>query len=183
MSVAFDATILLPLLNPNVPGPKDPATGKLLEFCRERIDYLVEDLEKRRTKIIIPTPALSEALVHADKAASQYLEILRTSRSFKIEPFDERAAFEVAVMIRDALKPFGRKRRKLTAATWAKVKFDRQIVAIAKVNGASVIYSDDKDVRTFAQHSHLIVIGLAELPMPPAESQPDLPFSPPKEPE
>jgi hypothetical protein len=62
VSVAFDATILLPLLNPSVPGPKDPATGKSLASCRERIDYLIEDLEKRRIKIIIPTPAPSEAL-------------------------------------------------------------------------------------------------------------------------
>jgi hypothetical protein len=30
-------------------------------------------------------------------------------------------------------------------ATWAKVKFDRQIVAIAQVRRATAIYSDDAD--------------------------------------
>ena len=81
-------------------------------------------------------------------------------------------------MIRDLLKPLGRKRRKKAAATWAKIKFDHQIVAIAKVNGATAIYSDDQDLRTFAQQAGLQVVGLADLPLPPKESQPPLPFPP-----
>ena len=177
MTVAFDATILLPLLNPNIPGPLDSTTGKPLESCRERIDQLIELLEKRREKIIIPTPALSEVLVHSEKAAAQYLSTLRAVGAFKIEGFDERAAFEAAIMIRELLKPLGKKRRKKMAVTWAKAKFDRQIVAIAKVNGATTLYSDDKDLRVFAQQVGLMVVGLAELPLPPKESQQFLPFT------
>ena len=81
-------------------------------------------------------------------------------------------------MIRELTKPLGKKRRKNMAVAWAKAKFDRQIVAISKVNGATVLYSDDRDLRAFAQQVGLTVIGLAELPLPPKESQQSLPFAP-----
>ena len=113
MSVAFDASILLPLLFSGVRGPIDPATKQPIEHCRERIDQLVSELDKNHTKVIIPTPALSEILVYADHAGPKYLEQLRQSRAFKIEPFDERAAAEVAMKIRSDLKKLGKKRGRL----------------------------------------------------------------------
>lgn len=171
MSVVFDSSILLPLLFPGVPVPNDPNTGKPIEHCRERIDQLISDLERSNTKVIIPTPVLSEILVRADKAGPDYLEQLHQSRAFKIEPFDERAAAEVALMIRSDLENYGKKRGRELQATWAKVKFDRQIVAIAKVNGASALYTDDPGVRTFAEASGINVFGLADLPLPDDMSQ------------
>jgi len=54
------------------------------------------------------------------------------------------------------------------------VKYDRQIVAVAKVCGATTIYSDDKDVRTLAKTVKIDVIGLADLPLPPEKAQMDL---------
>ena len=171
MSVAFDATFLLPLLNPNVRGPLDPATNQPLEFVRERLDYLVDGLENDRTKIIIPTPALSELLVHAGNAGLVYLDRFRQSRSFKIEPFDERAALEVALAIRHNIDQMGKKRGAQATETWAKVKFDQQIVAIAKVNSATILYSDDEGLREFAAQAHLTVVRLRELPLAPKEPQ------------
>ena len=166
MSVAFDASILLPLLFPEVQGPIDAATKEPIDHCRERIDQLVLDLEKSHTKVIIPTPALSEILVHADSAGPKYLEQLRQSRAFKLEPFDERAAAEVAMMIRADLKKLGKKRGRQIQDTWAKVKFDRQIVAIAKVNGAATLYTEDRGVRSFAEDSGIAVVGIMDLPLP-----------------
>ena len=46
------------------------------------------------------------------------------------------------------------------------MKFDRQIVAIAKVNGASILYTEDRGVRSFAEESGLTVFGIADLPLP-----------------
>jgi len=138
---------------------------------RERLDYLVEVLEKNGTKIIIPTPALSELLVRAGNAGLEYIDRLRQSRSFKIEPFDERAALEVALAIRANINQMGKKQGAKATATWAKVKFDHQIVAIAKVNNATILYSDDKDLRGFATQAHLTVVRLHELALPPKESQ------------
>ena len=109
-----------------------------VEHARERIDHLVKELEQSRIKIIIPTPALSEILVRAGTAGLAYLDRLNTSAAFRIVSFDQRAAVEVAAMTRDAMAT-GNKRGG-AQGTWAKVKFDRQIVAIAKVEGANIIY-------------------------------------------
>jgi hypothetical protein len=66
-----------------------------------------------------------------------------------------------------------------SAAAWAKVKFDRQIVAIAKVARATAIYSDDADVRVLAATENIAVIGLAELPLAPEEAQIEMQLEPP----
>ena len=180
MSVVFDATFLLPLLYPEVPGPFDPATKKPLESIRERLDYLVDELEKNRTKIIIPTPALSELLVRVGNAGPRYIEQLRQARSFKIEPFDERAALEVALVIRKNIDQMGKKKGAKATATWAKVKFDYQIVAIAKVNSATILYSDDEQLRGFAGQAGLSVVRLRELSLPPKEPQMNFELKTPK---
>jgi predicted nucleic acid-binding protein len=172
MAAAFDATFIMPLLRPEVGFPPDSA-GKPIEKAKERLAYLVEGLERSATRIVIPTPALSEILVRAGTRGSQQIvETLDKSRIFKIEPFDTLAAIEVATMTREALDE-GDKRKGLEA-TWAKVKYDRQIVAIAKVHGATVIYSDDRDVAVLGAKAGLQVIGFSELPLPPEDPQVDM---------
>jgi predicted nucleic acid-binding protein len=160
------------MLRPDTPVPGSP-NGVPIEHPKERIEFLVQQLDKAKTKIIIPTPALSEALVRAGAAASQeIIEQLQRFSVFSIEPFDTRAAIEVAAMTRDALSKG--KKRGGSAATWAKVKYDRQIVAIAKVSGATTIYSDDKDIKALARTAKINVVGLADLPLPPQKAQLDL---------
>jgi hypothetical protein len=53
------------------------------------------------------------------------------------------------------------------------VKFDRQIIAIAKVEGAERIYSNDADIHRFGRAEGLEVIRLQDLASPPART-PDL---------
>ena len=122
---------------------------------------------------------LSEALVRAGAEASQKIveELTRWS-VFQIAPFDTRAAIEVAAMTRVA-KSTGQKKGSSTA-TWAKVKFDRQIVAIAKVAGATMIYSDDEDIQTIGGEARIPVKGLADLPLPPENPEPELNLPIPK---
>lgn len=169
--VVIDATILLLLLRPGTPTSRED--GVPIDKPKERIEYLVRRLDKAGVKIIIPTPALSEALVRAGAAASlQIVEHLQRYSVFRIEPFDTLAAIEVAAMAREALS--GGKKKAQSTSTWAKVKYDRQIVAIAKVVGATTIYSDDGDVRRLAKKGKIDVVGLAELPLPPEKAQLDL---------
>lgn len=62
--VAFDATIMSLLIYPNSKAPKDPS-GKPVTRCQERIEHLIQTLQEKKEKILIPTPALSEVLVVA----------------------------------------------------------------------------------------------------------------------
>lgn len=168
--VVIDATMLMPLMRPDIPVPaaKD---GTPIARVKDRIDYLVKNLEKQKTKIIVPTPALSEVLVRAGAEASEkIIEHLQKFAVFRIEPFDTKAAIEVAAMTRDLLSSRERKRG-TSSVTWAKIKFDRQIVAIAKVCNATTIYSDDGDIKSIAARVGIKVQGLAELPLPPEDAQ------------
>ena len=66
--------------------------------AKERIDLLIRTLDPRRETIVIPTPALSEVVVHADQAGPDCLDILNTTRCFRLEAFDQRAAVELAAV-------------------------------------------------------------------------------------
>jgi len=178
MMVLFDATTLLLLLSPNVPPPCDPTTGEAVTHAKERIDHLVKLLEEAKTKIIIPTPVLSEILVGSGKAGPEYLGKLSASAAFRIVSFDVRAAVEVATMTQKAIERGGK--RGGSEETWAKIKYDRQIVAIGKVDRVTTIYSDDKHVQALAAEAGIPAIGIAQLPLPPEGLQVHLPLDPPE---
>ncbi|GAB4240907.1 MAG: hypothetical protein Kow0032_28850 [Methyloligellaceae bacterium] len=167
--VVFDTTIMLPLVWHDVPPPNDPSTAAPITQYRERIDYLVKRLERDRTKIIVPTPVLSEMLVRLGDAGPKVLEYLNGSASFRPASFDERAAIEVAAMTKRAIDAGDK--RESRDGSWAKIKFDRQIIAIAKVERATTVYSDDGGVRAFAKKSGMTVLSSWELPLPEKSAQ------------
>lgn len=165
MSVLFDTSTLLLALQPDARPPLDPDTGQPLEHAKQRVEYLIKKLSKARTKVVIPAPVLSEVLVHAGDAGSDYIQILQQS-PFRVAPFDTRAAIECA----DAIAKLGLK-AKGKENTRAKVKFDRQIVAIAKVEQVETIYSDDQHIFSIAQQAGLRVVRSFELELDPDDRQ------------
>ncbi len=167
--VVLDATTLLYLLDPEAKAPTDPDTGKAVPEVGARVRNLIDTLDKDRRKVIVPTPVLSELLVRAGKAGPEYLNVLNGSARFKIADFDQRAAIEVAATTWKAIE--GGDKRGGSSSPWAKLKFDRQIVAIAKIAGAKTIYSDDNDVRRLARTEGIDVIGIRDLPLPPLDPQ------------
>jgi len=173
--VVFDATALIYLFDPKTKAPIDEMTGTAVTHVQERIEFIIRELNKRNEKIIVPTPALSELLVRAGEAGPEYLEKLGKSAVFKIVGFDQRAAIEVAATTREAIDA-GNKRGG-SSGVWSKVKFDRQIIAIAKVEGASRIYSDDDDIYRLLKNSEIDVVRICDLPLPPEEAQKKLDFS------
>jgi hypothetical protein len=168
--VAVDASTLTLLVNPDADPPLDPDTGQPLTRASERLGKLIDEVERRRGTVLIPTPALAEVLVKAGDAGPTFLERLNSSARFKVADFDQRAAVEVAAMTRDAIRA-GDKSAGVTEP-WQKVKYDRQIVAIARVNGASALYADDGGVAAFGNLIGLKVIRTWELPLP--ETKEDL---------
>lgn len=174
--IVLDAATMLLLIEPTARPPKDPSTGKPLEKCKERLEYLLESLSGVGSRVLMPTPVLAELLVRAGSARSQYLQEITTNAAFKPASFDERAAVELSLILDSDLQS----KKKLTdKQTWAKVKFDRQIIAIAKVHSASIIYTDDMDLAKCARANNIEVIHTWELELPPVAAQQELPWSEP----
>ncbi len=161
--VAFDNTILSLLMLPDA----EQRTGReacVVEHARERVLGLVQKLEAERERVVIPTPALAELLVTEGSDTDDILTTLRGSACLRVEGFDERSAVELAVRLREARRA-GDLREGLPI-TKSEMKFDRQIVAIALVSGAKVLYSDDIGVAKFAAGCGLTVKGVEDLPVP-----------------
>jgi hypothetical protein len=167
MAVAFDASILVYVVTPDAAAPNDPATGRPVERCGERIDHLLATLEQSGERVVIPTPALAEVLVKASDAAADYLTQITKSRHFSVRPFDTLAAVEHAAIQRQRRKPGSVPK----SATRPKAKFDDQIFAITRIAGAETIYSDDPDIKSLCGHFGMACIGIAELPLPPEDPQ------------
>jgi predicted nucleic acid-binding protein len=166
--VAADATTLSLMLHPHARPPKDPATGKLVERVADRMEKLLQDLDADSERIIIPTPALCEFLILAGADGPAYVDKMRESKTMLIRPFDEMSAIELAAIEHEA-RGKGDKRGG-SISTWAKVRFDRQIVAVAKAHGATRIYSDDDDIIKFGPKAGLEVVSTWQL-QPPAAKQ------------
>ena len=162
MAVAFDATILIDLFNPRLKGDR-----------RAKLDYLIQELQKKRTKILIPTPALTELMVRAGKAREEIHQKLSGTSVFQITPFDSRAAMECALLLEEALDAGGKRQ-----ITKSKIKFDWQIVAIAASHDATIIYSDDGDIVRYGKRANLDVIKTDDLPLPASALQGSLELPP-----
>jgi predicted nucleic acid-binding protein len=168
LMVVFDANFLIYFLDPKIQG----GIG-----TNPRIDHLVATIQKTGERIIVPTPALSEVLVKAGNAGPKYLEIIARSKFFRVAEFGERAAVEAAAITRDAHAK-GEKRGATVDANWAKVKFDRQITAIARVVGAAIIYTNDGQLAQHAKSIGIGAIGPDDLPDPPATPQIEMRLDP-----
>lgn len=173
--VILDSTTLFFLFEPNAKAPIDPASGLPVTDCKERIETLIGKLSENRIRILVPTPVLSEILVAAGPKRLQILQDLNKSSRFKIEPFEQTAAVEVACLT-DGDAKWSRGTTDLTQ-TKAKIKYDRQIIAIAKVNGVETIYSDDIGLAKCAKRNGISVIRTSELPLADKPGQFELPLA------
>jgi hypothetical protein len=157
--VVLDTTFLTWVF---VPGAKHPKIAD----ADKRVEYLLSDLSGRGDQIVIPTPALSELLIAVGKARNAIIKKITGDARFIVAPFDLRAAIELSLMINTAISK-GDKKSGLKAP-WTKVKFDRQIIAIAKVLRVSCVYSDDADVHTIGKQEGVSVKSIADIAAPSA---------------
>lgn len=163
MIIVVDSTSLALLINPDANPPIDPGTGEPLKFAKERIEFLVSSLTASDS-LIVPTPVLAEVLVKAEDGGPELLQQILDLSRIRIAPFDTKAAIEAAYMTREAAESGDKKSG--SDQPWQKVKFDRQIIAIARASGALKIYSDDENLAKFAKKIGIEVISTWDLPIP-----------------
>ncbi len=158
--VILDSTVLLLLLDPNARPPIDQNTGKPLARCLERVACLLESFENTKTIALIPAPVLCEVLVFA-KNRNEVLKRIHASPVFDVGAFDRGAAIATAELIKAQLPQkdinYGKSR----------MKFDAQILGIAKVRNATAIYTDDQRLAHQAIANNLTAISTHQLPLPP----------------
>lgn len=160
----FDANFIMAMLEPERSRPRDPTTGTTVTNIADRMALLLLTLQKRGEKIIIPTPSLCEFLVYAEDAAPKYVAQFARNKNFKIADFGRRAAIEAATRLRADIGD-GDKRGG-SPDNWQKVKFDRQIAAIAIAEGDGAIYTSDGSLQNLARKHGLVAIDFYELPVP-----------------
>jgi len=142
-----------------------------------RLDELLKIVAAKDGKIIIPMPCFAEYLVGTDEATAAWIQALERKKAVALAPFDRRAAFECALLDRRALtagnKKGGRKE------PWQKIKIDRQIIAIARVQRVDELISDDNGLRSTALVTGLGVRAISELDLPASARQSTLDFPEP----
>lgn len=161
----FDAGFLHILFDDRARIPRDKNGVSIIDRPQERIDFLVQTISERRDKIIVPTPALTEFLLLAADRWSDYLTIIKRKSVFEIAGFDDPEAVELVEHWRK--HGDGKRLKANHPATWAKLKYDRQIVAIAATRRVERIYSTDSDLYSFARELNKECFGLRDLPTPP----------------
>jgi hypothetical protein len=166
----FDTTFMLLLTDGLALAPPSPQftdQRAASDHARDRLTFLLETLDDERAQIIIPTPVLTELLASARSDVSATLGVLNGLARIRMESFGQLAAIECAEMLRRMVRGSGPK---------AKVKFDHQIVAIAKVVRATTVYSDDHDVKALCGREGLACRGVWDLPPRPVNPQSSLPL-------
>jgi len=168
MNVVLDTTILTLFLKPNVIPPNDPKTGKPVDRAAERIEYLLEELQKAGARVLVPTPVLAEFLVIADESGPDYLNLITDQAFFEIAVFDALSAVEAGAAQRKALLT-GNQKLDLTGSRQC-VKADRQIVAVAKTRNVDTVYTADTDIQKIGKHAGVQVVMLWEIALPPSNT-------------
>ncbi|WP_309605995.1 PIN domain-containing protein [Phenylobacterium sp.] len=178
MIVGVDTSFLLYFFAPaSAVGVPLDSNDQPVTMAKERVAGLIDELEKIGATIIVSTPAMSELMIRSGvQAAQAWLAIMNKSKVFRVVPFDVKSAIEVAMMAGHAVTGEGGKDP--NAGTYAKLKYDRMIVAVAHTEGASVFYSDDSRQRNIAQRLGMTVKGLADCIVPTAAALQELPFQP-----
>lgn len=161
----FDAGFIYFLFDDRARAPRDSKGKPIVDRAQDRIDFLVQRISEQKDKIILPAPALAEFMLLSADRWIDYLTIIRRRSVFEIVGFDEPEAVE---LVEHCLKSGDGKRLKSgTPETWAKLKYDRQIAAIAATRRVECIYSTDADLHKFAGQLNIKSCNLIDLPLPP----------------
>lgn len=134
-----------------------------------RISNLFDELTKKQTVVGIAAPSWAEFLVKTNEATKDLISIVNKNSSIKILPFDMAAAAESAFILRTIISSSGDKRGG-NDSSWQQIKFDRQILAIARVNQAEMIYTNDNELIKEANKLNIKTCKTEDLMLPQLQS-------------
>lgn len=174
MLVVLDTSFWLLALDESASAGTSPGSSAMVTHAKARVDGLLTELARKKAVVLVPTPVIAELFSRDDTGMGSYLALLRHSANFRIAAFDERAAVELAHLNRQAYA--GGDKRAGAVGPWQKVKIDRQIIAIAKVQGATTLFTNDDQLAVQARLAEIESISLAEVPVPEADRQYQLSF-------
>ncbi|AON05419.1 TPA: type II toxin-antitoxin system VapC family toxin [Pseudomonas aeruginosa] len=143
MKIVIDTNVLVQIMQDD--GATDlmnPETGEVVDDAFRRAVALVEQIETMKGTVILPAPVVSEYLLGIERSSYQtHLDIINSAKSIEVVPFDQLAAVECALLVTNQeLKNMD------PDAKMAKLKYDRQILAIAVASGAKEIWTHDKQL-------------------------------------
>lgn len=121
---------------------------------------LIRYLDEQEKIILLPTPVIAECLVPV--MPQDRPNIISTIEKFMIASFDKKAAIKCAEMMH-SITPQEISFKKEMGITKAQMKFDYMIAAIAIVNGADCMYSQDEGLRKFCE-GHITVRNIPDIP-------------------
>ncbi|HHB7707626.1 TPA: type II toxin-antitoxin system VapC family toxin, partial [Klebsiella pneumoniae] len=135
----------------------NPENGMEIPDPMRRVEALIDMVESSGGAVIIPTPVLAEYLVGIDKKDHQtHLNLIQRQSCFEIASFDEISAIECAQM--PSIKEL---KLMMKSDTASKVKFDRQIISIAKALNVDEVWTHDKGVFNRCKEMGIVVKSLA----------------------
>lgn len=170
--VVFDSSFVVAAFDPVVvsAGGAEPN-----EDWRPRLDQCLLRLDREKARIVVPTPVLAEVFVKRPERMGGFLRTRQRSSRFLIGEFGAAAAAVAAdLMQRHWPSP------KARSIEWSRhrLKFDLQILAIARVANATCIYTNDKELAELARAERISAVRFRDLP-PAGPGQPSLPLSAP----
>jgi predicted nucleic acid-binding protein len=129
-----------------------------------RFQGLLTRAKEGGVSIGVPAPVFAEFLVKTNDATTEMLLAVERKRGLRILPFDKRVAHECALLDRAAIA--GGNKKGASTQSWQRVKIDRQILAIARANNATLLLTSDTDMTSMANRLGLNVQKVVDLPIP-----------------
>ena len=166
MKVIIDTNILMLDVEPQGTWI-NPRDNTEVDNVHLRAKALKDYIEQIGGVIIIPTPVLAEYLVGIDKEKHiDHVNLISSMSCFELVSFDEIAAIECAKL--PSLQEL-KQLIKSAESTSNKIKFDRQIISIAKANNVNEVWSHDKNVFKKCSDIGISIKSLADINPPPEQ--------------
>lgn len=160
MKIVIDTNVLVQIMqNEGATDLISPIDGAVVDNAFKRAEALVERIEAVNGLVILPAPVVSEYLLGIDQSSYQiHLDIINSSKAIEVIAFDQIAAVECAMLVSN------REMKTLDPdSKMAKLKYDRQILAIAIASGAKEIWTHDKQLFKRSEAAGLTARSLADI--------------------